>query len=74
MVRANTTNKVGSTHIVPYDALLCILRDPLETVGLRGSDAPHFTASRVSADTTNEQLELILALLAICRATPVGSS
>ena len=46
VVRANATKKkLGSTHIVPYDAVLCILRrDPLEAAGLGGSNALHFIA------------------------------
>ena len=44
VVRANAAKNVGSAHIVPYGAMLCILRrDPFEAAGLGESDALHST-------------------------------
>ena len=68
VVRTNATKEVGTTHVVPYNAMFFILGDPLEVLCLRGSDALNFTASRECVDMSNEQLKLILVLLAVCCA------
>jgi hypothetical protein len=55
--------------------MLCMLRrDPLKMMGLRGSNAPYFTAGREHVNTADEQFELILILLAISCAMQVGIS
>jgi hypothetical protein len=74
-VRVNVGEKGRSTHVIPYDAMLYISRrDALESTGLRGSNAPYITACGERVDRTDEQLKLILILLAISRAMQIGIS
>jgi hypothetical protein len=54
-VRVNVAKKDESTHVIPYDTMLCVLRrDPLEAAGLRGSNASYFTARGERVDTADE--------------------
>ena len=70
-----TVRKYGSTHVIPYDAMLCVLRrDPLKAAGLGGSNASYFATRGESVHATDKQLKLILILLAISRAMQVGIS
>ena len=67
--------KYGSTHVIPYDAMLCVLRgDPLKATGLGGSNAPYFAARGECVHTADEQFKLVLILLAISRTMQVGVS
>jgi hypothetical protein len=71
---ANVATKDGPTHIIPYDAMFCILMDPLEAAGLGRSNAPYFTARGECVDVADKQLKITLILLAISRAMQVGIS
>lgn len=64
-----------STHVVPYDTVLFILRrDPLEVASFGGSNPTYFTARGESFNMTDQQFELILILLAISRSMKVSIS
>jgi hypothetical protein len=54
-VKVNVIKIDGSTNVIPYDTVLCILRrEPLEAAGFGRANAPYFTARGKYVDTTHE--------------------
>ncbi len=53
--------RVGSTHVSPYDTVSCILEGGgLETVGINGGGAAHFSACRENCQDDRKPMPFLM--------------